>query len=122
MKGDGNNLNNRFNSYQQSSSPNTFADKQTNLLSETVQTQYHAEETANAVLNQLHAQRGQIQGANEDVWDMRQATEQTKRELRELQAKYRQKKLRLYAWIVVLGTCDFLLFWRLLRCRGSFFC
>mmetsp|Transcript_107791 Transcript_107791/g.311441 ORF Transcript_107791/g.311441 Transcript_107791/m.311441 type:complete len:125 (-) Transcript_107791:3170-3544(-) len=119
-------LNNRFNSYQQSGSyvppGKTFADQQTNMLSDTVKTQYRAEETANAVMSQLHGQRQQLQTANDDVWDMRQATEQTKRELRDLQAKYRQKKMRLYAWIAVLATIDLLLFYRLLRCRGSFFC
>lgn len=123
---DNDRLNNRFNSYQQSGSyvptGKTFADQQSNILSDTVKTQYHAEETANAVLNQLHAQRQQIIGANDDVWEMRHATEQTKRELRDLQAKYRQKKMRLYMWIAMLGTVDFLLFLRLLRCRGSFFC
>jgi hypothetical protein len=123
---DGDRLNNRFNSYQQTGSyvpaGRTYAEQQTNVLSDTVKTQYHAEETANAVLNQLHTQRQQLQGANDDVWDMRQATEQTKRELRDLQAKYRQKKMRLYVWIATLGTLDFLLFLRLLRCRGSFFC
>lgn len=119
-------LNNRFNSYQQSGSyvppGQTFADKQTGMLSDTVKTQYQAEETANAVMNHLHGQRHQLQTANNDVWDMRQATEQTKRELKELHAKYKEKKLRLYMWIVLLGAIDFLLFLRLLRCRGSFFC
>lgn len=123
---DNDRLNNRFNSYQQSGSyvppGKTFADQQTSVLSDTVKTQYQAEETANAVLNQLHGQRHQLQGANDDVWDMRQATEQTKRELRDLQAKYRQKKMRLYMWIALLGMLDFLLFLRLLRCHGSFFC
>jgi hypothetical protein len=123
---DSDGLSNRFNSYQQSGSyvppGKTFAEQQTHVLSETVKTQYHAEETANAVMTQLHAQRQQIQGANDNVWDMRQATEQTKKELRDLQAKYRAKKLRLYFWIALLGTVDFLLFVRLLKCRGSFFC
>ena len=124
---DSDGLSNRFNSYQQSGGSyvppgKTFADQQTNVLSDTVKTQYHAEETANAVMTQLHAQRQQIQGANDNVWEMRQATEQTKKELRDLQAKYREKKFRLYFWIALLGTVDFLLFLRLLRCRGSFFC
>merc|ERR1712238_232306 len=103
-------LNNRFNSYQQSYSGKTVA------------TQYQAEVTANAVLNQLHGQRQQIQGANDDVWDTRQVTEETKRELRALQAKYREKKNRLKVIIAFLGLPDFFMFFRLLRCRGSFFC
>lgn len=118
-------LSNRFGSYQQSGyAPpgKTFADQQTGTLSETVKTQYQAEETANAVMSQLHGQRHQLQGANNDVWDMRQATEQTKRELKELHSKYKEKKLRLYVWIAILGSLDLLLLLRLLRCRGSFFC
>jgi len=115
-------LNNRFNSYQQSYSGKTVAEQQTNCLGDTVATQYQAEETANAVLNQLHGQRQQIQGANDDVWETRQVTEETKRELRALQAKYREKKNRLKVIIAFLGLLDFFMFFRLLRCRGSFFC
>ena len=117
-------LNNRFNSYQQSysASGKTFAEEQTNQLKDAVTTQYQAEETANAVLNQLHGQRQQIQGANEDVWETRQLTEETKRELHMLQAKYRVKKNRLRMIIVALAVLDSLMFLRLLRCRGSFFC
>lgn len=119
-------LNNRFNSYQQSGSyippGQQYADNQTNVLSDTVKTQYEAENTANAVLQQLSAQRQQIQGANEDVWDMRNATEETKRELRDLQDKYRARKRKLYIYIGILGFVDFLLFLRLLKCHGSFFC
>mmetsp|Transcript_32494 Transcript_32494/g.34975 ORF Transcript_32494/g.34975 Transcript_32494/m.34975 type:complete len:124 (+) Transcript_32494:125-496(+) len=115
-------LNNRFNSYQQSYSGKTVAEQQTNCLGDTVATQYQAEETANAVLNQLHGQRQQIQGANDDVWKTRQLTEETKRELRALQAKYREKKNRLKVIIAFLGLLDFFMFFRLLRCRGSFFC
>ena len=118
-------LNNRFNSYQQGGyvpPGKTFADQQTSALSDTVKSQYQAESTANAVLNQLHGQRQQLQGANDDVWDMRQATEQTKRELSDLQAKYRQKKNKLRVIIALLATVDVLLFLRIIRCRGGFFC
>jgi chlorite dismutase len=119
-------LNNRFNSYQQSGSyvppGKSYADQQTNVLSETVKTQYQTENTANAVLQQMNAQRQQIQGADEDVWDMRNATDETKRELRELQEKYQARKRKLYVYIAVLGLVDLLLFLRILRCRGSFFC
>jgi len=115
-------LNNRFNSYQQSHIGKTVAKQQTNCLGDTIATQYQAEETANAVLNQLHGQRQQIQGANDDVWETRQLTEETKRELRALQAKYREKKNRLKVIIAFLGLLDFFMFFRLLRCRGSFFC
>lgn len=98
------------------------ADQQTNTLAETTKTQYEAENTANAVLNQLHGQRQQLQGANDDVHDMRQATDQTKKELRDLQAKYREKKNRLYVIIAMLSLVDLFLFLRIIRCRGSFFC
>jgi hypothetical protein len=113
-------LNNRFNSYQQSGSyvppGQSYADQQTNVLSDAVKTQYQTENTANAVLQQMNAQRQQIQGADEDVWDMRNATDETKRE------KYRARKMKLYVYIAVLGSIDLLLFLRILRCRGSFFC
>ena len=119
-------LNNRFNSYQQSGSyippGQSYADQQTGVLSDAVKTQYQAESTANAVLNQLSGQRQQLQGANDDVWEMRQATEETKRELRELRAKYIAKKRKLYMIIAALALVDTLLFVRIITCRGSFFC
>lgn len=119
-------LSNRYNSYQQSGSyvppGQQYAESQTNVIADAVKTQYESENTANAVLEQLNAQRQQIQTANEDVWDMRHATDQTKRELRDLQDKYRARKRKLYMYIAVLGAVDFLLFLRLLRCGGSFFC
>ncbi|VEU40724.1 unnamed protein product [Pseudo-nitzschia multistriata] len=115
-------LNNRFNSYQQSYSEKTVAEQQTSTLQDTIATQYQAEETANAVLNQLHGQRQQIQGANNDVWETRQLTEETKRELIALQAKYREKKNKLKVMIGLLAAIDLFMFFRLLRCRGSFFC
>jgi hypothetical protein len=119
-------LNNRFNSYQQSGSytppGQPYADQQTGVLSDTVQTQYQAENTANAVLNQLHTQRNQLTGANDNVWEMRQATEATKRELQDLSVKYRAKKQRLYVIIAIMSSIDFILFLRIIRCHGSFFC
>ena len=119
-------LSNRYSSYQQNGSyvppAQQYAEKQTNNVSDTVKTQYEAENTANAVLQQLNAQRQQLQGANEDVWDMRNATEETKRELRDLREKYRARKRKLYVYIAILGAVDLLLFLRLLRCGGSFFC
>ena len=115
-------ITNRFTSYQQSYSGKTLAEEQTSTLQDTVTTQYQAEETANAVLNQLHSQRQQIHGANDDVWETRQLTEETKRELGALQAKYREKKNKLKLLIALLGLLDFWMFYRLLKCRGSFFC
>ena len=119
-------LNNRFNSYQQGGSyvppGKSFADQQTNVISDTMKSQYQAESTANAVLTQLHTQRHQLQGANDNVWDMRQATEETKRELQDLHAKYRARKNKLKIYIALLASADLFLFLRLLQCHGSFFC
>jgi hypothetical protein len=122
--GNNSGLNNRFSSYQQGSyqPPNSYPQQQTNVLTDTVKTQYEAEGTANAVLTRMTEQRQQLQGAHDDVWHMRTATEQAKRELQELNNKYRQKKLRLYATIAMIGFTDLLLFLRIVQCRGGFFC
>lgn len=122
-----NGLNNRFSSYQQGSyqPPNSstiYAQQQTDVLTDTVKTQYEAEGTANAVLTRMTEQRHQLTNAHDDVWHMRTATEQAKRELQELNNKYRQKKLRLYGYIAMLGITDLLLFLRIVQCRGGFFC
>jgi hypothetical protein len=123
-------LNNRFNSYQQGGggsyvppgSGRTYADQQTNVLEDTVKTHYQAEGTAANVLTQMHTQRHQIKGAHDDVWEMRKATEEARRELESLIAKNRRKKARLYAIIAALAMTDLLLFVRIAQCRGSFFC
>mmetsp|Transcript_565 Transcript_565/g.806 ORF Transcript_565/g.806 Transcript_565/m.806 type:complete len:148 (-) Transcript_565:51-494(-) len=122
-------LNNRYNSYQQGSGPGsyqppgqTFADKQTNVLHETVKTQYAAEGTAATVMNQLQQQRQQIQGARDDLWETKETTEIAKRELADLAAKNRRKKRKLYFIIALLSITDTLLFLRIAKCRGSFFC
>ena len=117
-------LNNRFQSYQHGTyqPPPTFAEHQTDVLVDTMKTQYAAEGTANAVLTQLTEQRHQLSGAHENVWQMRTATDNAKRELQELHNKYQSKKLRLYATIAALGLVDLLLFFRIAQCRGSFFC
>lgn len=123
----GKGLNNRFNSYQQGGGSYvppgmTYAEQQTNVLEDTVKTHYEAESTAANVLTQLHTQRHQLQGAHDDVWDMRITAEEAKRELANLAAKNRQKKMRLYAMIAALAVTDLLLFLRIAHCRGSFFC
>lgn len=120
-------LNNRFNSYQQGGGSYvppgmTYADQQTNVLEDTVKTHYQAEGTAANVLTQMHTQRHQLKGAHDDVWDMRKATEEARRELEALIAKNRRKKVRLYAIIGALAMTDLFLFLRIAQCRGSFFC
>jgi hypothetical protein len=123
---DSGNLNNRYQSYQQGGSyvppGRTYAEKQTNILQDSVQTQFQAEEKANAVLSHMHVQRHQLQGARDDVWEMQDATAKAKREIADLAARYRRKRHRLYAIIAVLSIADLLLFVRLVECGGSFFC
>lgn len=118
-------LNNRFNSYQQGSYQppvSAYAQKQTEVLTDTVKTQYEAEGTANAVLTRMTEQRHQLTGAHDDVWHMRSATEKARQELQELNSKYRERKMRLYVTIGMLGITDLLLFLRIVQCRGGFFC
>mmetsp|Transcript_7211 Transcript_7211/g.19550 ORF Transcript_7211/g.19550 Transcript_7211/m.19550 type:complete len:127 (-) Transcript_7211:463-843(-) len=116
-------LNNRFNSYQNGSPPGqTFADQQTGVLSDTVKTHYQAEASANAVMTQLATQRQQLQGANDNVHDMRQATEETRQNLQDLRSKYQQKKNKLYRLIAFMALLDLALFVRILQCHGSFIC
>lgn len=129
-------LNNRFSSYQQGGGgvggggggggsyqpPATFADQQTDTLTDTVKTQYQAEGTANAVLTRMTEQRHQLSGAHDNVSEMRTATEKARLELQQLHSKYREKKFRLYVTIAALGLTDLLLFFRIVQCRGGFFC
>lgn len=127
MRGDEGNLNSRYQSYQQGAGSYvppgaTYAEQQTNVLQSSVQTQYQAEEKAATVLNQLHTQRHQLQGAHNDVGKMREATDQAKREIEDLAAKNRRKRMRLYGIIGGLAAADILLFFRIVRCGGSFFC
>ena len=100
----------------------TYAEQQTNVLQDTVQTKYDAAATATNVLNQMHTQRQQLQGARDDVWNMREATANAKRELAEMAARNRQRRLRLYGIIAGLSFVDFLMFIRIVQCHGSFFC
>lgn len=123
----GGGLNNRFNSYQQGGGSYvppgmSYANQQTNVLEDTVKTHYQAEGTAANVLTQMHTQRHQLKGAHDDVWEMRKATEEARRELESLIAKNRKKKVRLYAIIAALAMTDMFLFLRIAQCRGSFFC
>ena len=87
-----------------------------------MRTHVAAETTANTVLATLHAQRQQLQNANDDTWQMRTNVANAQRELRELQAKAWKKKQRLYIIIGILGFVDLMLFFRIVQCGGSFFC
>ncbi|CAB9506194.1 expressed unknown protein [Seminavis robusta] len=116
-------LNSRF-SYQHGTyqPPPTYAEQQNDVLVDTAKTQYQAEGTANAVLTQMTQQRQQLTDAHDNVWHMREATDSAKRELQELDNKYRAKKLRLYIMIGSMGLADLILFLRIAQCRGGFFC
>ena len=83
---------------------------------------FQAETTANTVLATLHAQRQQLQNANDDTWQMRTNVTLAQRELKELQQKAWLKKRRLYGIISALAFVDLILFLRIVQCGGSFFC
>lgn len=108
-----------YSSYQQGT---YYAAEQTKTLEDSQKAFHEADQTSSAVLQKLTNQRSQLKDAHENVWDMRIATEQAKRELQELQVKYRQKKNRLYMMIGILAVTDFLLFLRLIHCHGNFYC
>ena len=115
----GNNRKQTYSSYQQGV---YYAAEQTKNLEDTTRTYHQTDDTANQVLHQMTTQRQQIEGGHENVVQMRAATEQAKRELQALEQKYRQKKIRLYMWIAGLSLIDFLLFLRIIQCRGNFYC
>jgi hypothetical protein len=99
-----------------------YAEQQTHIMEDTMRKQYETEGIAQTVLSQMTTQRHQLQGAHGNVWEMREATEKAKRELMDLQVKWRAKKRRLQMIIAILGLIDLLLFVRLVQCGGSFFC
>lgn len=116
-----------YTSYQQGTTGSkkkdlNYATTQTATLTDTTAHLITADDTAQKVLQQLTTQRQQIEGAHSNVYDMRQATEQVKRELQQLQQKYRQKKRYWYTVIGVLMLTDFLLFYRIVHCHGNFYC
>ncbi len=116
--------NHRYASYQAGGyqPPVHYASDQTHMLEDTTRAYHQADDTAGNVLTQMTAQRQQLESAHDSVWQMRQATEKAKREIEELHAKYRSKKNRLYAMIAAVAVTDLLLLFRLIQCRGSFFC
>ncbi|EED92918.1 predicted protein [Thalassiosira pseudonana CCMP1335] len=108
--------------YQPPQLTGTYADQQTNVMEDTMRTHVQAETTANTVLATLHAQRQQLQNANDDTWQMRTNVAIAQRELKELQQKAWAKKRRLYGIIGMLSFVDLVLFFRIVQCGGSFFC
>ena len=99
-----------------------YAEQQSQVVEDTMRTHVQAETAANNVLSTLHAQRQQLQNANDDTWQMRTNVANAQRELKELQQKAWKKKQRLYMIIGLLGFVDFTLFFRIVQCGGSFFC
>ena len=70
----------------------------------------------------MQGQRQQLNGAHNNVWEMRQAAEKAKRDLTSMVHQARKKKLKLQIIAAGLAFIDFVLFLRLLGCGGSFFC
>lgn len=112
-----------FSSYQSGYQPPVhYANDQTETLKDTARTYYQADDTAGTVLQKMSQQRSQLQSAHGSVHEMRLATAAAKRQIEELQRKNRQKKQRLYVMIAAVGLADLLLLFRMIQCRGSFFC
>lgn len=99
-----------------------YAEQQTQIMEDAMRTHVNAETNANNVLAKLHAQRHQLQNANDDTWEMRKNVATAQRELKELQQKAWAKKRRLYGIIGLLAVVDLMLFLRIVQCGGSFFC
>lgn len=108
--------------YQSPQLSGNYAEQQTGMMEDAMRTHVTAETTANNVLAKLHAQRHQLQNANDDTWEMRQNVATAQRELKELQQKAWAKKKRLYMIIALLAAADLTLFFRIVQCGGSFFC
>jgi hypothetical protein len=108
--------------YQAPQLSGTYAEQQSQIMEDAMRTHVAAETTANNVLAKLHAQRHQLQNANDDTWQMRQNVATAQRELKELQQKAWAKKRRLYGIIGLLSAVDLMLFLRIVQCGGSFFC
>lgn len=70
----------------------------------------------------MQTQRQQLQGAQGNVWEMRQSAEKAKRDITAMVKKARQKKLKLQMIAIGLALVDFFLLVRLLQCGGRFFC
>ena len=100
----------------------SYAEQQTYITEDSLRTQYQAEGTANTVLSQMTTQRYQLQGAHDNVADMRQTTELARKELQIMAQKVGAKKRRLQMIIALLVVLDTFCFLRLSFCGGSFFC
>mmetsp|Transcript_17665 Transcript_17665/g.35201 ORF Transcript_17665/g.35201 Transcript_17665/m.35201 type:complete len:153 (+) Transcript_17665:220-678(+) len=116
----------RSNSYQNSyQAPNLDASRQaeqTAVMEDSLKTNYDAEGNAQTVLAHMTAQRHQLNSAHTNVNEMKDLTEKAKKELAELVARGHRQKNTLYGVIGALTLTDIYLFYRIVRCGGSFFC
>ena len=116
---------NDSNSYQAptyAKNEDSYQQQQTGIVEDSLKTNYDADGAAAVVLSQMTTQRYQLKSAQDDVWQMREATEKAKRELADMYAKSQAKKRRLQMIIAILATTDTILFFRLLKCGGGFIC
>eukprot|EP00560_Eucampia_antarctica_P003186 CAMPEP_0197836492 /NCGR_PEP_ID=MMETSP1437-20131217/29168_1 /TAXON_ID=49252 ORGANISM="Eucampia antarctica, Strain CCMP1452" /NCGR_SAMPLE_ID=MMETSP1437 /ASSEMBLY_ACC=CAM_ASM_001096 /LENGTH=135 /DNA_ID=CAMNT_0043442707 /DNA_START=185 /DNA_END=592 /DNA_ORIENTATION=+ len=109
-------------SYQPPRVAGDYAEQQTGVVEDTMRTHYQTEGTAATVLSQMTTQRNQLEGAHNDVHNMKETTEKAKNELINLIAKVRAKKRKLQLIVAALSAIDLFLFFRIAVCGGSFFC
>ncbi len=81
-------------SYQPPQVSGTYAQQQTQVMEDTMRTHYETEATSAAVLSQLRTQRGQLEGANSNVWEMRQAAEKAKKDITAMAKKTEKKEIK----------------------------
>ena len=93
-----------------------------NSFSQIIKTYLQTEGTAATVLAQMTTQRQQLEGASDNVWQMRQAAQKAKDDITLMANRQRAKKMRLQMIAAGLALIDFLLFIRLIQCGGGFFC
>lgn len=100
----------------------SYANRQSQVVEDSLRTFIRAENAASNVLETLQMQRQQLRKANDDTWKIRSNAIKAQQQLKELQQKAWKKKQCLYAVIAMLAFVDATLFVRLVHCGGSFFC
>eukprot|EP00587_Corethron_hystrix_P013891 CAMPEP_0113323978 /NCGR_PEP_ID=MMETSP0010_2-20120614/16720_1 /TAXON_ID=216773 ORGANISM="Corethron hystrix, Strain 308" /NCGR_SAMPLE_ID=MMETSP0010_2 /ASSEMBLY_ACC=CAM_ASM_000155 /LENGTH=145 /DNA_ID=CAMNT_0000183167 /DNA_START=97 /DNA_END=531 /DNA_ORIENTATION=+ /assembly_acc=CAM_ASM_000155 len=114
-------LNSYHNSYQAPNLSTSYKADQSKTMEEAVKMNYEADGNAQAVLAQMTAQRQQLNTASNNVHEMKEMTEKAKKELQTLVSRGRKQRMGLYTVIGILSTTDLYLFYRIVRCGGSFF-
>ena len=64
----------------------------------------------------------QIKSARENGRNVVEMTKLAKVQLMELRAKARRKIAKLWTVIIILGILNLFLIWRMIKCKGNFFC